>query len=234
MPSGVIHLVANEGAERFSYYGMRAILVVFMTGMLMNAQGDLDPMGEAEAKTYFHIFASAVYFFPFVGALLADAWWGKYRTIIWLSIVYCGGHVALALDHTRVGLLIGLTLIAIGSGGIKPCVSANLGDQFGLSNRLLLPKAFSWFYFSINVGAFCSMMLTPTLLEYYGASVAFGVPGILMFVATFIFWMGRHQYTHIPPDSVGVILELKSPDAWRAILKFMWNLSVCGIFLVAV
>ncbi|MDH5562333.1 MAG: MFS transporter, partial [Nitrospirota bacterium] len=58
MPPGVFHLVANEGAERFSYYGMRAILVVFMTSMLMNTQGDLDPMGEAEAKTYFHIFAS--------------------------------------------------------------------------------------------------------------------------------------------------------------------------------
>ena len=233
MPPGVFHLVANEGAERFSYYGMRAILVVFMTSMLMNAQGELEPMGEAEAKTYFHIFASAVYFFPFVGALLADAWWGKYRTIILLSLVYCGGHVALALDHTRVGLLVGLTLIAIGSGGIKPCVSANLGDQFGFSNRLLLPKAFSWFYFAINVGAFCSMMLTPTLLKYYGASVAFAVPGILMFVATFIFWMGRHQYTHIPPDSFGMIQELKSPAAWRAILKlsgiylfvaFFWSL----------
>ena len=233
MPPGVLHLVANEGAERFSYYGMRAILVVFMTSMLMNGQGELDPMGEAEAKTYFHIFASAVYFFPFVGALLADVWWGKYRTIIWLSLVYCGGHVALALDHTRVGLLIGLTLIAIGSGGIKPCVSANLGDQFGSKNRRLLPKAFSWFYFAINVGAFCSMMLTPTLLEQYGASVAFGVPGILMFVATLIFWIGRDQYTHIPPDRSGVIQELKSPAAWRAILKlsgiylfvaFFWSL----------
>lgn len=233
MPPGVWHLVANEGAERFSYYGMRAILVVFMTGMILSPQGEFDPMGEAEAKAYFHIFASAVYFFPFVGALLADVWLGKYRTIIWLSFVYCGGHLALALDHTRMGLLIGLTLIAVGSGGIKPCVSANLGDQFGSSNRHLLPKAFSWFYFAINVGAFCSMMLTPTLLERYGASVAFGVPGILMFVATLIFWMGRHQYTHIPPDTSGVMQELKSPAAWRAILKlsgiylfvaFFWSL----------
>ncbi len=233
MPPGMFHLVANEGAERFSYYGMRAILVVFMTSMLMNAQGELDPMGEAEAKTYFHIFASAVYFFPFVGALLADAWWGKYRTIMWLSFVYCGGPLALALDHTRIGLLIGLTLIAIGSGGIKPCVSANLGDQFGSKNRRLLPKAFSWFYFAINVGAFCSMMLTPTLLKQYGASVAFAVPGILMLVATLIFWMGRHQYTHIPADPSGVIQELKSPAAWRAIVKlsgiylfvaFFWSL----------
>ncbi len=225
MPSGVFHLVANEGAERFSYYGMKAILVVFMTSMLMNAQGDLEPMGEAEAKTYFHLFASAVYFFPFVGALLADAWWGKYRTIMWLSLVYCGGHLALALDHTQVGLLVGLTLIAMGSGGIKPCVSANLGDQFGPMNRSLLPKAFSWFYFSINVGAFCSILLTPLLLEHYGPNVAFGVPGILMLLATIIFWAGRHQYAHIPSDRSGVIQELKSPEAWQAIFK------LSGIYL---
>ncbi|MCA9420804.1 MAG: hypothetical protein KC592_07290, partial [Nitrospira sp.] len=164
MPSGVMYLVANEGAERFSYYGMRSILVVFMTGMLLNAEGSLDPMGEAEAKSYFHLFASGVYFFPFLGAILADAFWGKYKTIILLSLVYCGGHVVLALDHTRFGLLVGLTLITIGSGGIKPCVSANLGDQFGLANGHLLSKAFAWFYFAINVGAFGSVMLTPWLL----------------------------------------------------------------------
>ncbi len=233
MPPGVFHLVANEGAERFSYYGMRAILVVFMTSLLMNSHGELEPMGEAEAKTYFHLFASAVYFFPFAGALLADVWWGKYRTIFFLSLVYCAGHVALSLDHTRLGLLIGLTLIAIGSGGIKPCVSALLGDQFDSNNQQLLPKAFSWFYFAINVGAFCSMMVTPILLDRYGPGLAFGVPGILMFVATFIFWMGRRRYTLIPPDSIGVLQELKSPAAWQAILKlsgiyifvaFFWSL----------
>lgn len=233
MPSGVAYLVANEGAERFSFYGMRAILVVFMTGMLVNSQGELDPMGEAEAKSYYHLFASAVYFFPFLGAILADAFWGKYKTIILLSLVYCGGHGVLALDHTRIGLFIGLTLIAIGSGGIKPCVSANLGDQFNLANGHLLSKAFAWFYFAINVGAFGSMMLTPWLLEHYGPSLAFGVPGILMLLATIIFWSGRNHYVHIPPDRVGVLEALTSPQAWRAILKlagiyifvaFFWSL----------
>src|SRR5690606_7822082 len=147
MPSGVVHLVVNEGAERFSFYGMRAILVVFMTGMLLNAQGEPAPMGEAEAKSHFHLFASAVYFFPFLGALLADVFWGKYKTIILLSLVYCVGHLVLAVDHTRVGLFIGLALIALGSGGIKPCVSANLGDQFSPANRHLLTRAYGWFYF---------------------------------------------------------------------------------------
>ena len=156
MPRGIFHLVANEGAERFSFYGMRAILVVFMTELLLNQDGILDVMTDAEARAHFHLFTSAVYFFPFLGALLADGFLGKYNTIIPLSLVYCAGHFALAVDQTRVGLLIGLTLIAIGSGGIKPCVSAVLGDQFSLQNCHLLSKAFSWFYFSINFGAFFS------------------------------------------------------------------------------
>jgi proton-dependent oligopeptide transporter, POT family len=201
--------------------------------MLLNREGDLSPMGEAEAKSYFHLFASAVYFFPFLGAVLADAFWGKYKTIILLSLVYCGGHVALAVDHTRIGLLVGLILIAIGSGGIKPCVSANLGDQFGPGNGHLLTKAFAWFYFAINLGAFVSTILTPWLLEQYGPGLAFGVPGILMFLATMIFWSGRHQYVHVPPDRSGVLGEMRNPRTWSAIGKlagiyifvaFFWSL----------
>lgn len=225
MPPGVGNLVANEGAERFSYYGMRAILVVFMTSMLMTDDGKLDLMGEAEARAAYHLFASAVYFFPFLGALLADAVWGKYRTIILLSLVYCAGHVALALDHTRVGLAVGLTLIAVGSGGIKPCVSANLGDQFTALNAHLLPRAFSWFYFAINLGAFGSMLMTPWLLAQYGPGWAFGVPGLLMFVATGIFFAGRYKYVHIPPAGWGLVQELRDPRSWRAILK------LCGLYV---
>jgi len=233
MPPGLFHLVVNEGAERFSYYGMRAILVVFMTDMLMNRDGSLGVMSEAEARASFHLFAAAVYFFPFLGAVIADAWWGKFKTIVLLSIVYCFGHLALAVDHTRVGLVIGLGLIAIGSGGIKPCVSANLGDQFGPGNRTLLSKAFSWFYFAINLGAFASTLLTPWLLQHYGPHWAFGVPGLLMLLATLVFWQGRKQYTHIPPDPQGFYEAFKRPGVWRTIVKlgglyvfvaFFWSL----------
>ena len=150
IPSGIPYIVANEAAERFSYYGMRAILVVFMTQYLMNAAGELDLMSEHEAQGYFHLFVSAVYFMPVFGALLADGVIGKYRTILFLSLFYCVGHFALAMDDTRMGLLIGLGLIAVGAGGIKPCVSAHLGDQFGASNHHLLSRVFGWFYFSSN------------------------------------------------------------------------------------
>lgn len=200
MPAGIPYIIGNEAAERFCFYGMRAILVIYMTQYLRNASGELDVMSESKANEYFHLFASLNYFLPVFGAIIADAFWGKYRTIFWLSLVYCVGCAVLALDHTRLGLTLGLTLIAMGSGGIKPCVSANVGDQFGTANQRLLSKAFGWFYFSINAGSMISIPLTPVLLKYYGPSVAFGVPGVLMGVATIIFWAGRYRFVHIPPS----------------------------------
>ena len=226
MPAAIPFLVINEAAERFSYYGMRAILVVFMTEYLLNRDGALEVMGEAEARSYFHLFASAVYFFPALGALIADVFWGKFRTIVVLSIVYCLGHLALAVDQTRLGLAVGLTLIAIGSGGIKPCVSANLGDQFGPANSHLLSKAFYWFYFAINLGAGVSTLLTPWLLHHVGPDVAFGVPGLLMLVATWVFWVGRWQYAHIPPKGAAFLRELTDPESLRA----MWQLTPIFLF----
>lgn len=219
MPPAIPYLVANEAAERFSYYGMRAILVVFMTEALLSSDGSLDVMTDAEARSYFHLFASAVYFFPALGAIVADVFWGKYKTIVTLSLVYCLGHLSLAVDHTRIGLAIGLTLIAIGSGGIKPCVSANLGDQFGHANSYLMTKAFGWFYFAINLGAFASTLLTPLLLEQYGPHLAFGVPGLLMLIATWVFWFGRMQYAHIPPSGRAVLEELTSREGLRTVLR---------------
>jgi len=198
MPAGIPFIIVNEAAERFSYYGMRAILVVFMTQHLADAGGLPDLMSEDEAKGWFHLFASAVYFTPLLGALLADGLLGKYRTIILLSLVYCAGHFSLALDDTRTGLALGLGLIALGAGGIKPCVSSHLGDQFGQTNAGLLSRAFAWFYFAINLGAFVSSLATPWLLERYGSVIAFGVPGILMLLATLVFRAGRHHFVHIP------------------------------------
>ena len=179
MPRGIPYIVTNEAAERFSFYGMKGILIIFMTKYLMDSSGARAPMTEGEATTWFHLFNSAVYFTPLLGAIVADAFLGKYKTIVSLSIVYCLGHLALALDETRLGLSIGLTLIAIGAGGIKPCVSAHVGDQFGKTNGHLLSKIFGWFYFSINLGAFASMLVIPWLLDRYGASVAFAVPKLL-------------------------------------------------------
>src|SRR6185312_1592526 len=98
---------------------------------------------EAAAKEVFHLFVMGVYFFPLLGGWLADRWLGKYRTILWLSVVYCFGHLFLALsESSKPGFYAGLFLIALGSGGIKPCVSAFVGDQFDQSNKHLAKMVF--------------------------------------------------------------------------------------------
>src|SRR5688572_26932708 len=125
MPPGVPYIVGNEAAERFSYYGLRAILMVYMTQYLLNAEGLKAPMDKIEATRAYHVFNFAVYLFPMIGAIISDAWLGKYRTVMIVSVIYCLGPLFLALDQTRLGLYAGLWLIAIGSGGIKPCVSAH-------------------------------------------------------------------------------------------------------------
>ena len=208
MPQGIPYIIGNEAAERFSYYGMRAILVIFMTQHLLNASGQREVMSEQEAQGYFHLFVAAVYAMPLFGAVLADFFLGKYRTIILLSLVYCLGHLSLVVNDTRLGLALGLGLIAIGAGGIKPCVSAHVGDQFGSGNFYLLGKVCSWCYFAINLGAFGAMLVVPWLLEHRGASAAFALPGGLMLLATWVFWSGRRRFVQIPPAGKQVIQAL--------------------------
>jgi len=229
MPPGVPYIIGNEAAERFSFYGMRSILIVFMTQYIVNRMGGSDHMGPAEARQNFALFVSAVYFMPIFGAILAEGFIGKYQTIFWLSIVYCFGHFALALNDTRLGLLIGLGLISLGSGGIKPCVSANVGDQFGESNKHLLSKVFGWFYFSINAGSFISTLLCPFLLNdpRFGPRWAFGIPGVAMVIATIFFWAGRKRFVHIPPAGLGFLKQMFSKEGLGALLR----LAVVYVFV---
>lgn len=229
MPPGVPYIIGNEAAERFSFYGMRSILIIFMTQYIVTSSGVADHMGDAEAREKFHWFVSAVYFLPIFGAILAEGFIGKYKTIFCLSIVYCFGHFALALNDTRLGLLLGLGLISIGSGGIKPCVSANVGDQFGESNKHLLSKIFGWFYFSINAGSFISTLLCPFLLAdpRFGPRWAFGIPGVAMVIATIFFWAGRKKFVHIPPGGLGFLKQMFSREGFGA----LWRLAVVYIFV---
>jgi POT family proton-dependent oligopeptide transporter len=191
-PSQIKYIVGNEACERYSYYGMKSILTVFMIQVLL--------FQEADATFTYHIFSSLCYFFPVLGAFISDRIWGKYKTILYLSLVYCAGHAVLSIWETKMGLYAGLGLIAFGSGGIKPCVSAHVGDQFKANQQHLLKKVYELFYFMINFGSFFSTLVTPWTLKHYGASIAFGIPGVLMFLATIVFWMGRKEFVHVPPS----------------------------------
>ena len=230
MPPGIPYIVGNEAAERFNFYGLKAILVIYMTKHLMDRTGAVAPMGESEATGWYHLFVGSNYFFPALGAIIADAFLGKYRTILWLSILYSFGCIVLAADSTRLGLGLGLVLIALGAGGIKPCVSSHVGDQFGPANQNLLARAFGWFYWAVNFGAFFSIMLTPWLLDVYGPRWAFGIPAVLMLLATWIFWSGRHKFIHVPPAGKDFIRQTFNRETGFAVGRLAFIFAFMAVF----
>lgn len=198
MPRQIPFIVGTEACERFSFYGMRNILTPFLISTLLLFLPSPERAGEA--KHVFHTFVIGVYFFPLLGGWLADRFFGKYDTIFWLSLVYCAGHACLAIwDDNLNGFYFGLFLIALGSGGIKPLISSFVGDQFDRSNKNRAKVVYDAFYWAINLGSFAASLLMPVFLKNYGASIAFGIPGALMFIATLIFWSGRKKYVNLPP-----------------------------------
>jgi proton-dependent oligopeptide transporter, POT family len=206
MPSAIPYIIGNEAAERFNYYGLRAILTTFMVSQFFSAKypaaagEEFSQAAVAAANGATHDFVAMSYLLPLFGGMLSDWFWGKYKTILYLSMVYVLGNIMLAVTTTNETLFTSaLMLIALGAGGIKPCVSANVGDQFDDTNSHLLSKAFDAFYFSINAGSFLSILLIPYLNKHYGPAVAFGVPAIAMTIAIAFFYAGRDRYVKVPP-----------------------------------
>ena len=205
-PPQIKYIVGNEACERFSYYGMRSVLAGYITGAVLTSEARSGGLGLSNdsATEIIHTFVFANYFLPLLGAWLSDKVIGRYNTIFWFSLFYCAGHGVLACTdligdvHGKLWLLYaGLALIAFGSGGIKPCVTAFMGDQFKPEQSHLLQKAYGAFYWSINIGSFFSFLVIPWFKNHYGYGIAFGVPGIFMAIATFIFWLGAKYYVRV-------------------------------------
>ncbi len=205
MPKSMPYIIGSEIAERFSFYGLRSIMVTFMAVTFFNPTLNpaLTAESDAKANEMSHLFVTLAYFMPMVGAILADWFFGKYRVILFVSILYTLGHFILSVSESSYPLFAtGLVIIACCAGGIKSCVSANMGDQFDASNAHLISKAYGWFYMSINLGGTLAPLFIPLLKKYYGPGVAFGVPGILMALATLIFFLGRKKYKNVPPAGI--------------------------------
>ena len=259
-PPCVKYILANESCERFSYYGLRAVLVLYMEYGL-GLDGPL-------AIALFSYWTALAYIMPLVGGWFADTRLGKYNTILRFSLIYCLGSLVLSLsaigsgtgareidddngtiipvgggeaDPSRRQLLrllsssssslaaattmgpnatvsgdgalpndvgggslpvavVGLVLIAIGTGGIKPCVSSFGADQFAPEDRGDVASYFLVFYFCINLGSVGSIILTPILRHHVGFIAAFAVPCALLLLATLIFVLARKQYTMKAPS----------------------------------
>jgi POT family proton-dependent oligopeptide transporter len=213
MPGGIPFIIVNEFAERFCFYGLNAMLAVFLVQFLH--------FGEAQATTWGSLFKSGAYFFPLLGAVVSDVFWAKFRTILTFSLVYVVGCVVLAFSHDSHVLALGLFLVAFGTGGIKPCVATNLGDQFTNANQHLIERAFSWFYLSINAGSTISILLCPWLLPKFGPRVAFGVPAAMMFLATVVFWLGRNRFAVVPPAGKAWLREVFCSNGMKTVGKLV-------------
>uniref|UniRef100_A0A672YNW6 Solute carrier family 15 member 2 n=1 Tax=Sphaeramia orbicularis TaxID=375764 RepID=A0A672YNW6_9TELE len=213
-PLSICFIVVNEFCERFSYYGMKALLTLYFVNYL-HWDDDL-------STAVYHAFSSLCYFTPILGALIADSWLGKFKTIIYLSIVYVIGHVVKSVgaipdvgdNNVHIALsMVGLILIAFGTGGIKPCVAAFGGDQFDEEHVTERQKFFSIFYMSINAGSLLSTIITPILrgdVQCFGGdcyALAFGVPAALMIVALVVFIAGSGLYKRTPPQG-NILLEV--------------------------
>jgi POT family proton-dependent oligopeptide transporter len=203
MPKAVPYIIGNEAAERFSFYGIRSIMSTFLVAQFFNPSMNpaLQSVAEAKSNEMVHLFVTLAYFMPLVGGIVADWFFGKYKVILYVSILYAIGNLVLALSTHSLSLFsIGLVVIAAAAGGIKSCVSANVGDQFDKSNEHLLSKMYGWFYFTINTGSIVSTLLIPIVYNKFGPELAFGIPGVLMCLATIIFFLGRKKYVRVPPS----------------------------------
>ena len=206
-PKAVYFIIGNEFCERFSFYGMKTILFKYFTGFLQ--------FKESNATAAVHGFVMLAYFFPLIGGILSDTRWGRFRTIIYLSLIYCLGNIIMAVTAIPKvtgspphwwGAAAGLVLLAVGTGGIKPCVSAFGGDQFEPTQTGQIQLFFSAFYFAVNLGSLLSTFITPEIraTQCFGYtecySLAFALPALLMIVATIIFISGSSIYKKIPPS----------------------------------
>lgn len=221
-PWQICFIIAMEACERFSFYGMNAILTLYLVYLFKDKQGMKESDAEDLATELFHLFKFLSYFTPLFGAALADSVMGKFRTIFILSLVYAAGQIVLtigAISNTEQGLpnmpntavsFVGILLIAIGTGGIKPCVVALGADQFQVpEQRSQMATYFAMFYASINFGSLISTVATPLLRKEpcFGEdtcfSLAFGVPAALMVIALVVFFCGKFLYkVNIPERNI--------------------------------
>ncbi|CAH1102182.1 unnamed protein product [Psylliodes chrysocephalus] len=222
-PTAVFCIIATEFCERFSFCGLRTILSLYLRNILL--------FSENAATVIYHIFIMVCYIIPMVGAFCADIYFGRYRTIRNFAIIYLIGNILMCVAAVpTIGVsptlfsAIGLSLIAIGTGGIKPCVAAFGAEQFTLpAQKDMLMHFFSIFYFTINLGGFVGMTLTPIMkkaVTCFGEdtcyALGFGFPAALMLMAILLFVMGKSFY------------KLKSPKR-NVLIEFF----KCGWYALA-
>ena len=211
-PKGLGFIVFTEAWERFSFYGMQALLVLYMTSYLFidgNADhvagfagftavmfavfGELSPT--ALATQTFGIYIGLVYFAPVLGGLLGDRWLGRRRAVAIGALLMVAGHFMMAIEAA---FLFALLALILGSGFLKGNLAAQVGELYGAADKRR-DAGFSIYNMAINIGAFLAPLACGTLGELYGWHYGFGLAGIGMLVALVIYLAGSR---HLPQETI--------------------------------
>jgi POT family proton-dependent oligopeptide transporter len=185
-PAGLFTLFFTEMWERFSYYGMRALLVLFLVSDIADGGWEWSNM---EAAKLYAMYTGLVYITPIFGGLLADKIMGYRKAVVLGAILMTAGHASMALE-SEFTFYVGLTLLILGNGAFKPNVSSIVGGLYPLGSDKK-DGAYTIFYMGINAGAFLGILLCGYVGEKVGWSYGFGLAGIFMFVGMIQFWFGQ-------------------------------------------
>ncbi len=229
-PKGLFYLAFTEAWERFSFYGMMALLVLYMVNQLFLPghveniagfagfrtgleflMGPLSPL--AIASMIFGLYTGFVYFTPVLGGLIADRWIGQRNAVVIGALLMSAGHIAMAFDQT---FLVALLLLVLGSGFLKGNISAQVGALYPPDDEARRTRGFAIFSTGINFGAVCGPLLCGALAQYYGWHYGFGVAAVFMLAGLATYLIG---YRHLSPTSGRrreLVQPLSSAD-WRVI-----------------
>ena len=236
-PRGLTFLFATEMWERFSYYGMRALLILYMVKHLLQPERADQVLGYGALKAgleflfgplelqpiasqIYGLYTGLVYLTPLIGGLIADRWLGQRRTVIIGAGLMAAGHFMMAFEPL---FLLALTTLILGSGAFKPNISTQVGALYAPGDPRR-DRAYSIFYVGINIGAFFSPLVCGTLGELFGWHYGFAAAGVGMSVGLAIYLWGSPA---LPPDELHKA-RATSPerapltrDDWRAAIALV-------------
>lgn len=208
-PAGLFVLFFTEMWERFSFYGMRVLMVLFLTWAIIGSNPGWEWPSE-HAGALFGTYAGLLYLTPILGGFVADKILGYRGAVVLGAMIMMLGHFCMALE-TEATFLIGLALLVVGTGLFKPSITSIISHMYKD-----LPKkkdgAYTIFYMGVNAGAFFGMMLCGYLGEKVGWKYGFGLAGIFMLFGAFQFWLARPLF-----GSIGSAPEKKSAESETAV-----------------
>lgn len=193
-PSGLFVLFFTEMWERFSFYGMRVLLVNFLTMALIGYNPGWE-WSATNAGALFGTYAGLLYLTPILGGMIADKFTGYRNAVLIGAIIMTLGHASMALE-TEFSMYFGLGLLVIGTGFFKPNITSIISDMY-VDRPEKKDGAFTIFYMGVNAGAFFGMMLCGYLAERVGWSWGFGLAGIFMFLGTLQFFFSKKLFGNI-------------------------------------